>query len=155
MLIGQRKLLLEQVPKVIRAIKEIGFVISPKSVLIPTDSIDFIGFDINKYTVCIKESTIDKVLLQLSNILEDCSLSSLIKYITPNINRSIVLENIHSLNEIVRDSQYRKGIYKCELGKYLSILETMNFCSHTLSDWYCQGFMALFHMLQIKASGNE
>ena len=51
---GSHKSLSENVPKVVEMLVDLGFIISPKSVLIPTEKLDFIGYDIEKYKLALK-----------------------------------------------------------------------------------------------------
>ena len=59
--IGPKSRLEVGIPKIVALLGQMNFHLSPKSVLIPSKEIDFIGYSINNYSLNIKHSTIDKV----------------------------------------------------------------------------------------------
>ena len=70
--VGPRELLVKQVPKVLRLLEDLGFIISPKYVLTAEDTLDFIGYKLDRFALSIKASTINKVITKYSDLLVKC-----------------------------------------------------------------------------------
>ena len=72
-------------PKVVKVLEEMGFVISQKSVINPVVSLDFIGYQVDE-SVYVKEATVNKVITKFKEIiLNNRNLSHLNKYLGFNI----------------------------------------------------------------------
>ena len=116
------------VTEILILLESMHVIISEKSVLTPTKSIDFIGYDIKRGVIDIRLKTLEKLTTKLTTLLNSawfCGLFNIGSRVKMDWMQYYVIMRVHP-----RDDRF---CVEMPLNQYLSVLWGLNFCAKIFS----------------------